>query len=63
MKLPFAQPGFCVKESLGQAQFSRPGKQPCGRFLTPILFFNAGLWFTWLNLAATHQSMRAAKSC
>jgi hypothetical protein len=35
MKLPFAEPGFCVKESLGQAQFLRPGKQLGGRFFKP----------------------------
>ena len=35
MKLRFSKPGFCVKESLGQAQFLRSGKQPGGRFFKP----------------------------
>ena len=35
MKLQFAEPGFCVKESLGRAQFLCPGKQPGGRFFKP----------------------------
>jgi hypothetical protein len=35
MKLRFAEPGFCVKESLGRAQFLCPGKQPGGRFFKP----------------------------
>ncbi|MBL4640351.1 MAG: hypothetical protein JKX86_00925 [Verrucomicrobiales bacterium] len=46
MKLRFAEPGFCVKESLGKAQFLRPENSPAVAFLSLFWFFNAG--FRWM---------------
>ena len=63
MKLPFSGPVFCVKESHGQAQFLRPGKQLGGRFFKPCFTSSTPGFAGWQGAEKSLQGRGRLWSC